>query len=308
MVMLDLYTSKATDFFIDHINKRGGLVCPVKECRGDKIYKLSSGRLRCKKCKRTFSWSTGRVAGYFKIKPNTWLRIIDLFCDEVPAIQISNNVYLSNKTVLSALNWLRLIIFMEHQIECKEFTHTLQYVINYYSRQYNRMYLRVVPVIALLTHGSVIEITQVKCAPSKLVYSKDKISRRGSLFYTDKGVRSYYSYEVWEWIPYEYDSLMFYENNPCFRKKVLEGKVYIDKKSKFWNFAKEKLANYYGVSSWTFPLYMCEIRLRYLCRSKKELYDKLLDYISAQVPAYLSKIKPLPRSKLKNVTDDLSPD
>lgn len=246
-------------------------------CKSYKVYRLSDGRFRCKRCGYTYFEWTGRWLGKLKISAIDWLWIIKLFELELSTRKIARQVSISYPTVLKAVDLIRRSIVIENkggryliegEVEMDE-----AYFGGKRKGKRGRGAGHKIPVFGILERQGVVQVEVLPnvSAQSLLNLTVKKV-RRGSIVYTDK-FRGY-------------DALMFcgYRHLRIDHQKVFSfGKVYINGLEGFWSYAKERLIKHHGVSIQKFPLYLKEMEFRYNHRNQnifEILTQNLCNFVS----------------------------
>lgn len=231
-------------------------------CKSYKVYRLSDGRFRCKRCGYTYFEWTGRWLGKLKISAIDWLWIIKLFELELSTRKIARQVSISYPTVLKAVDLIRRSIVVEGQGDYDLIEGEVEMDEAYFGGKRKGKRGRgaghKIPVFGILERQGVVQVEVLPnvSAQSLLNLTVKKV-RRGSIVYTDK-FRGY-------------DALMFcgYRHLRIDHQKVFSsGKVYINGLEGFWSYAKERLIKHHGVSIHKFPLYLKEMEFRYNYRNQ----------------------------------------
>lgn len=261
--------SKAYKFFKKLCWKNYRIFC--NRCRGYKIYSISSGRYRCKRCRYTFSDFTGRWINKLRIPRRDWLYILKLFELEVSARKACKEIRLSYPTVLKGYNIIRRAILVQDE-EFPLLKGEIEADDTYFGGRRKGRRGRgaegKVPVFGIIERRGKVKVEVVKdVTASTLLSLAIKRVHRGSIVYTDKFK--------------SYDSLMFcgYRHLRIdHAKKFVQGKVYINTLEGFWAFAKERLIKFHGVSKRNFPFYLKEMEFRYNYRGEN-IFEILAKYI-----------------------------
>jgi transposase len=248
-----------------------------RRCKSYKVYRLSDGRFRCKRCGYTYFEWTGRWLGKLKISAIDWLWVIKLFELELSTRKIAKQVSRSYPTVLKAVDLIRRSIvteskgdrdLIEGEVEMDE-----AYFGGKRKGKRGRGAGHKIPVFGILERQGIVQVEVLPnvSAQSLLNLTVKKV-RRGSIVYTDK-FRGY-------------DALMFcgYRHLRIDHEKVFSsGKVYINGLEGFWSYAKERLIKHHGVSIQKFPLYLKEMQFRYNYRNQnifEILTQNLCNFVS----------------------------
>lgn len=265
----------ARKFLTKKCRKNGRRFCP--RCGHLKLYKLSSGRHRCSKCKYTFHDFSARWINHGHLSCVQWLSLIKLFELELSVRKMAEQISLAYNTVYQAVRMIRYSILahtsdandlMDGEIELDEC-----YFGGRRKDNRGRGAAGKVPVFGILERNGKVLVTVVpNVSAETLIKLTVKTVRRGSIVYTDK-FRSY-------------DSLMFcgYRHLKIDHgERFTSGKVYINGLEGFWSWAKERLIKHHGVSKENFPLYLKELEFRYNHRDA-DIFEIVSDYLCDLVP------------------------
>lgn len=265
----------ARKFLTKKCRKNGRRFCP--RCGHLKLYKLSSGRHRCSKCKYTFHDFSARWINHGHLSCVQWLSLIKLFELELSVRKMAEQISLAYNTVYQAVRTIRYSILahtsdandlMDGEIELDEC-----YFGGRRKDNRGRGAAGKVPVFGILERNGKVLVTVVpNVSAETLIKLTVKTVRRGSIVYTDK-FRSY-------------DSLMFcgYRHLKIDHgERFTSGKVYINGLEGFWSWAKERLIKHHGVSKENFPLYLKELEFRYNHRDA-DIFEIVSDYLCDLVP------------------------
>lgn len=267
--------SRAKNYLSKKCLKNGHRFCP--RCNHRKLYKLSSGKRRCARCKYSFHDFSGRWIAQGHLSCIQWLSLIKLFELELSVRKMAEQMALAYNTVYRAVMAIRWSILahaedardlMDGEIEIDEC-----YFGGRRKGQRGRGAAGKVPVFGILERNGTVRVTVVPDVTAEtLIGLTVKTVRRGSIIYTDK-FRSY-------------DSLMFcgYRHLKIDHgKRFATGKVYINGLEGFWSWAKERLVKHHGVSKEKFPLYLKELEFRYNHRHT-DIFELTSDYLCDLVP------------------------
>ena len=267
--------SKAKKYLSKKCLKNGHRFCP--RCDNRKLYKLSSGKRRCARCKYSFHDFSGRWINHGRLSCTQWLSLIKLFELELSVRKMAEQMNLAYNTVYHAVRKIRCSI-LAHAFDAKQLMNgEIELDECYFGgrRKGNRGRgaSGKVPVFGILErHGKVLVSVVPNVTAQTLISLTVKTVRRGSIVYTDK-FRSY-------------DSLMFcgYRHLKIDHdKRFTSGKVYINGLEGFWSWAKERLIKHHGVSKENFPLYLKELEFRYNHRHT-DTFEIISDYLCDLVP------------------------
>jgi len=239
-------------------------------CRCRKLYKLSSNRYRCSRCKVEFNDFTDTFIGQLRISLTDWLLVIKLFDLEVSARRAARETNLSYPTVYKAYMLIRMAIYLNEK-NSTYFKGEIELDESYFGGRRKGKRGRgadhKVPVFGILERNGKVHVTAIKDASAEsLIGETVKKVKRGSIVYTDK----------WK----SYDTLMFcgYRHmNVDHGERFAKGKVHINGLEGFWSFAKQRLAKFHGVSPGKFPLYLKEMEFRYNNRDE-DIFEILVNY------------------------------
>jgi transposase len=266
---------RAKKYLTKRCRKNGRRFCP--RCEHKKLYKLSSGKHRCARCKYTFQDFSGRWINHGHLSCVQWLSLIKLFELELSVRKMAEQMNLAYNTAYQAVGTIRCSILahapdakdlMDGEIELDEC-----YFGGRRKGNRGRGAAGKVPVFGILERHGKVRVTVVPNVTAQtLIGLTVKTVRRGSIVYTDK-FRSY-------------DSLMFcgYRHLKIDHgKRFTSGKVYINGLEGFWSWAKERLIKHHGVSKEKFPLYLKELEFRYNHRHT-DIFEIISDYLCDLVP------------------------
>ncbi len=240
-------------------------------CRSFKVYKLSSGRYRCNRCRYDFRDFSGRWLSLARLSSKQWIWLIKLFSLELSAKKIAKELEISYATALKAADAIRLSIIMHGRDELLKGIIEMDesYFGGRRKGKRGRGASGKVPVFGILERNGRVFVNVVPDVSAKTLTNETvKKVKRGSIVYTDK----------WK----SYDSLMFcgYRHLKIDHdKNFSRGKVHINGLEGFWSYAKERLIKHHGVSPRKFPLYIKEMEFRYNNRDK-DIFEILLNYVT----------------------------
>ena len=261
--------SRAKKYLSKKCLKNGHRFCP--RCNSRKLYKLSSKKRRCARCKYTFHDFSGRWINHGRLSCVQWLSLIKLFELELSVRKMAQQMDLAYNTVYQAVRKIRCAILahapgandlMAGEIELDEC-----YFGGRRKGNRGRGATGKVPVFGILERNGKVLVTA-----ETLIGLTVKTVRNGSIVYTDK-FRSY-------------DSLMFcgYRHLKIdHSKRFTSGKVYINGLEGFWSWAKKRLIKHHGVSKQNSPLYLKELEFRYNNRHT-DIFELVSDYLCDLVP------------------------
>lgn len=247
--------------------------CP--RCSSRELYRLSSGRKRCKRCRYTFSEFCGRWLSQSRLNCCDWVVLVRLFEKERSVEEIARVLGRAYATVFHAVTVLRASI-LAHSTACGTLLHDnpsmLQRVCNHRGRKTLRLDGHV-PVFGIRENsGKAFVLVLPDVSPDFVLNLSVKKIRRGNIIYTGQ-------MEL-------YDSLIFSitdEASGVRQMRFARTPVYIDGTPGFWKYASPRLTAHYGVSADYFPLYLKELEFRYNHR-EEELAPRLLEYLCDFVP------------------------
>ena len=266
----------ARKYLTKKCRRNGRRFCP--RCDHQKLYKLSSGRHRCARCRYTFHDFSGRWINRGRLSCVQWLSLIKLFELELSVRKMAEQMNLAYNTVYQAARAIRCAILAHAQDARELLAGEIELDECYFGgkrkgRRGRRGAAGKVPVFGILERDGIVEVTVVPNVTAEtLIGLTVKTVRRGSIVYTDK-FRSY-------------DSLMFcgYRHLQVdHQKRFSSGKVYINGLEGFWSWAKERLIKHHGVSKENFPLYLKELEFRYNHRHA-DIFDLVANYLCNLVP------------------------
>lgn len=253
--------------------KNGRLICHA--CASRTVYRLSSGRIRCGRCRYTFGILTGTWVGQARIPLTTWLWLVKLFELEVTARQAAIQTGVSYPTALGIFTTIRRALIAQEypellrgEVEADE-----SYFGGRRKGRRGRGAAGKVPVFGILERRGRVSVTVVPNVTAQtLLQETVKIVKRGTLVYTDQ----FRGYDTLTFCGYRRLAV----NHST---RFTRGKVHINGLEGFWSYAKGKLLKHHGVSPQKFPLYLYEMQFRYNHRHE-DLLQILLDTLTKPVP------------------------
>ena len=265
----------ARKYLTKKCRKNGRRFCP--RCSHQKLYKLSSGKHRCSRCKYSFHDFSGRWINHGRLSCVQWLSLIKLFELELSVRKMAEQMNLAYNTVYQAIRSIRYSIIAHatdaHDLLDGEIELDESYFGGRRKGPRGRGAAGKVPVFGILERNGKVLVTVVPNVTAEtLIGLTVKTVRRGSIVYTDKFN--------------SYDSLMFcgYRHLKIDHgKRFTSGKVYINGLEGFWSWAKERLIKHHGVSKENFPLYLKELEFRYNNRHK-DIFETISTYLCDLVP------------------------
>ncbi|WP_173082525.1 transposase [Fundidesulfovibrio magnetotacticus] len=217
--------------------------CP--RCRSERVYRLRSGRLRCGGCGYTFHELTGRFMGTGGLSRVQWLRLIDLFAAETPVKDAAVALGVAYNTVYKAVDALRQAILAQ-AIDARQIMNALATRGGGVWPPVFGVMVRENWVFVDLVHGvEAADLTLFK------LHFRLKTSRVGSAVYTGP-MRGYLGLVCCggpEWL------------TPALKARDLG--LPLDEGGGFWDFFKNRLLRFQGVSAEKFPYYLKELEYRW---------------------------------------------
>jgi transposase len=241
-------------------------------CRTRRLYRIRRDRYRCSDCGYEFSDFAGRWINRVKLQAKDWLQLIKLFELETPARRASQQIGISYPTVLKTFCCIRQSIvahgqdgdhLLKEEIETDGRFGDRQDKARSHKESHGR-----IPVFGIIEQDGRVraEVLRDIRAENILNLTIEKV-HWGSIVYTNK-FRGY-------------NGLLFcgykdlrVDDNLGFTK----GDVYINGCHDFWNFTKERMSKFHGVSKEKFPLYLKEMEFRYNHRHEP-IFDTLIQYL-----------------------------
>lgn len=237
----------------------GRKFCP--RCRTPHPYTLAEGRLRCAGCRYTFHDFTGRWLNLTGLAPGQWLALTRAFALELGTREIAEAANISYNTALKALTALRLAIAAQGPDAPLLFSpHTGLHHLFASGKLIpapESPPKTGFPVFGILHRGRrvFVDLIPELTAESILHFNHNfhlRVHRQGNVLVTDR----YKTYEALllcgdESLPFHY---LQSHAGECFAQSG---------GSLFWNFCRERLRRYKGLSWCRFPLYLKELELRF---------------------------------------------
>lgn len=278
----ELFTDEgfAREYMLDKCREGREQFCP--RCGERKIYHLSNNRYRCSACKYTFQDFSCRWINNGGLKMSELLRLIYMFSTEMTAHGISNELGISYNAAYKAITSVRYAI-LSQAIDAAQFLGPETQLGEYIKGRKltgipKKKYNGTIPVFGIMEKQDwvFIDLMQNINAESVLHFNHNfhlKLVRNGNIIHTDR----YQNYDALilcgnETLPLQY--IQKYSNTTAYIEKSGNG---------FWDFARERLKKYKGISTQRFPLYLKELEFRYNFRDK-DIFEILTDYVSKIVP------------------------
>lgn len=233
--------------------------CPY--CKHRKFWKLSDGRKKCSKCRKTFTHYYYRFS---RVKSKCLEKLVDYFCLGVSAHRLRFLEDISLKTVERVFLWFRQLIYQDSLSALKKLSGRLEMDESMFGgkRPGKRGWGAEGKVIVFgiyKRNGKVITFP-VPNRRKKTLYPLIKShTKKGSIYYTD-------DYEG-------YASLIAKKKHVVIQKQkgVPTTGLTINGIEGFWSYAKNWLYHYRGVPKTNFALYLKEIEWRFNNRVKNLL-------------------------------------
>lgn len=242
-----------------YLLSRLGSVCPF--CKSKQYYILKRRRVRCAKCRKDYNPLHDSKFSCINLPYSKWLTLIKLFESSVSTRSASVQAKVSYQTALNAFHIVREAILEEtgkSEVPRDEIE----------SGRTNLGMKKKAIVFSILEKkkGRVTVDILRDVTTESLLASKVRKKTRGSIVYSDR----------WR----GYDSLVFCSCKPlkAHLLKKFTGKLYIDSVQGFWDFAKEEMVKYHGVSPAKFPYYIKEMEWRYNNKDR-DLVNLIVGYM-----------------------------
>jgi len=254
--------------------------CP--RCQTPEPYVLAGGRLRCGACRYTFHDFTGRWLNETGLSARQWLDLAAAFAAEMSTREAAAHVGISYNTAFKALTVLRLSILAQgadamQLLGPQSVLGPLLPGAGAKDAPTEAMRADTLPVYGILSRGQMVfvDLLPELSAESVLHFNHNfhlRVARHGSVLVTDR----YKSYDALilcgdECLPYHYllrhPGQPFAESGGC----------------PFWDFARQRLRQFKGLSWRRFPLYLKELALRFNLRGQ-DMVPTLLSALCAIMP------------------------
>jgi transposase len=246
----------ARRFFEKHIWKGSWKRCVF--CRMTRPYLLTSGRWRCRGCRRDFRSFNGRWLERVRIRAHQWCGVLKHFQEEILPFPASERLKLSYPTVLKAYHTIRWSLLPREK--------TALYPVS------ERRALEGGSIFGLIQQGGKIHFEGVaKWTPRTLARKKVKMHRFGNVIYAEKFLH--------------HDATIFWGDRSFKIKDSShpEGaEKKIDESENFRSFARFRFKRYHGISKKLFPLYLGEMVFRFNHRGEN-LFHLLAARVSQSV-------------------------
>ncbi|HWP58319.1 MAG TPA: IS1595 family transposase [Candidatus Acidoferrales bacterium] len=235
-------------------------------CGHGKVYRLAEKRYRCARCRYTFQDFSRRWIGRLKLSARKWLQLLKLFELEIAAPVIAREVKISYPTALKAAGLIRLAIAHESIGEGSGNAAAPG------ARGKKDKSGIAGEVFAISQTAGRVQVLPLRAvSPESVLRDQIRVVKTGAVGYTDRF--------------YDCDALAFYVPRALyvrFRKRFSSGQVYVDRRHRFWSYAKRRFARQ-AVSARTFPLHLKELEFRYNHRHE-QLFDRLVRAAVRLVP------------------------
>lgn len=245
-------------------------------CGTRKLYRLQDRRYRCSRCGYTFHDFSGRWLSRGNLSAQDWLRLCKLFELEVSTRKAAGQLGRAYSTTYRATTTLRLSLLHGADAELTlggEVEMDEAYFGGRRKGKRGRGAAGKVPVFGILGRDGKVFVEAMPNLKARQVLDLAvRKVRRGSIVYTDR-------YQI-------YDALMFcgYRHLRInHQTHFARGRVYINGLEGFWSFAKQRLAQFHGISPERFPLYLNEMAFRYNHRDE-DLFELFAQHLTLPVP------------------------
>ncbi|MEX0732633.1 MAG: IS1595 family transposase [Aquisalimonadaceae bacterium] len=248
--------------------------CP--RCHSRELYRLASGRSRCKRCRYTFGEFAGRWLSQSRLRCRDWVNLARLFEAERPLEEIARELGRAYATVFHAVTLLRAGI-MAHSHTCSALLESNPMVYKGLCGHRGHKSLRIeghAPVFGIRERAGTVSVPVLADIDPDFVLSLPvKKVRHGNIVYTGQVTI--------------YDTVLFAlvgKLNGAATARFARSPVHIDRTTGFWAYASNRLATHHGISAEHFPLYLKELEFRYNHR-KEAIAPLLLHYLCDFVPS-----------------------
>ena len=244
-------------------------------CHSREIYRLASGRNRCKRCHYTFSEFSGRWLSQSRLSCSEWIQVVALFAAERTVEEIAHSLGRAYATAFHAMTVLRAGILAHSRTSgtlLYDNPGMLQDLCHHRGRKSIRPFGHA-PVFGIREEGESVCVPALPDVSPELVLGLPvKKVRRGNIVYTAQVAI--------------YDTLVFTVSEksstmPCVH--FCRSPVYIDGTRGFWTYACPRLAAHHGITPDYFPLYLKELEFRYNHR-REAVEPILLQYLCDLMP------------------------
>lgn len=229
-------------------------------CDNYNPYKLSDGRIKCKKCKAIYSAK--------KLKRD--IEILHYFCLELSAKRASKELGFSYNTVSRRYDFFRKQIAYASD-SSRKLKGELELDESYFGgkrkgKRGRGAYNKAIVFGILERNGTVYTKVVPDVSAETLMSEIREKTEKGSVFYTD----CFKSYK----------SLKQYGKHLRVNKQYAfaSGRNHINGLEGFWSYAKERFHKYHGINNENYPLYLKEMEFRYNHRNE-DLYELLFKVI-----------------------------
>lgn len=107
--------------YLEQIRWSGGLICPYEDCKHNKVFKFSNGKVyKCAKCKRQYSVKVGTIFEDSKIPLQKWFAAIYLITSHkkgISSLQLHRDLGVTQKTAWYMLHRVRHTLGINHPKE-----------------------------------------------------------------------------------------------------------------------------------------------------------------------------------------------
>ena len=203
-------------------------------------------------------------------------KILQLFCEDIPASKTGRILGFNRKTVDRLYNLFREKILAHTMSEIQSVAGEFEIDESYFGAKRvrgkrGRGAAGKTPVFGLLKRGEKVFVTIVKNASKQelMPIIQGKVLE-GSTIHSDG------------WKAYDGLILNGYEHYRVYHSanEFTRGKSHVNGIESFWSFAKRRMAKFNGIASHKFNLYLKECEFRFNCR-KQDLYAKMIKILKA---------------------------